>query len=501
MLTVRLPSRSDIKATVRDHKLLFALLGAGVVLRTLLAVWFWPVNGGFLDSGGMLLQEKYGIFRDPLRVPGYPFLLRILSVVTTQAFAIVLLQYVMGLATAAMLYWIVWKATANKFAAAIPAGYVLLSGDHLLVEHSILTEASTVFFTTVALTLWFLASRADRKLLWVLTGAAWTVAATTRFGPVILLPVLAGTLLIAPGAWRNRARYVALMVAGALPFLVAWGLAQGDSNGHYVPGYSATGWSLYSRVAQFANCSKWDVADDLRFLCEDPSTIKDPDPAKRRGGAGYYLYLGGPAVKRFGAPTPTEARGADVLQRFAIATIIHQPLDYLRTVTSDMLRYFDRGSGYDRAYSGANSDEEDLSRRSEGKGGAEEFLHTSAEQTGWDVPPFRVDDEVGMLEDWQRIMRLNGFGLLVVLLLGIGAAVRRGPGQRMAVLFVGTGIVYAALPALTQTTAYRHSIPAFCFLVAGAAILIGRVLEQRRTASPPSEFAPNPVRDADPAPY
>jgi hypothetical protein len=28
--------------------------------------------------------------------------------------------------------------------------------------------------------------------------------------------VLAGTLLIAPGAWRNRAQYVGLMIAGAL---------------------------------------------------------------------------------------------------------------------------------------------------------------------------------------------------------------------------------------------------------------------------------------------
>jgi hypothetical protein len=497
MATVHLPRRPDTKAIVRDHKLLFVLLGAGTLLRTLLSVWFWPVNGGFLDSTGMLWQAEYGIFRDPLRVPGYPFLLRILSVVTTHAFAIVLLQYAMGLATAVMLYWIVWKTTANKFAAAIPAGYVLLSGDHLVSEHSILTEASTVFFTTVAITLWFLASRTDRKLLWALTGAAWTVAATTRFGPVVLLAVLAGTLLIAPGAWRVRARCAGLMLAGALPLLVAWGVAQGDSNGHYVPGYSATGWSLYSRVAQFADCTKWDVADDLKFLCEDPSTIKHPDIAKRRGGAGFYLYQGGPAVKRFGSPTPTEAPGADVLQRFAIATIIHQPLDYLRTVTSDMLRYFDRASGFDRWYSGANSDEQDLSRR--GVGGSEALLLTTAKETGWDVPAFSVDDEIGMLEDWQRMMRLNGAGLLVVLLLGIAAAVRRGAGQRMAALFVGTAIVYAALPAMTQTTAYRHSIPAFCFLVAGAAILIGRVLEQRRTAPPPSEVKAESAPDAEPA--
>lgn len=496
---MRLPRRPDITAIIRDHKLLFALLGVGIVLRVLLAVWYWPVNGGFLDSSAMLLQEKYGIFRDPLRVPGYPFLLRILGVVTTHAFAIVLLQYVMGLATAVMLYWVVWKTTASKLAAAIPAAYVLLSGDHLVSEHSILTEASTVFFTAVAITLWFVASRADRKLLWVLTGTAWTVAATTRFGPVVLVAVLAGTLFIAPGAWRVRARSVGLMVAGALPLLVAWGVAQGDSNGHYVPGYSATGWSLYSRVAQFADCSKWDVEDDLRFLCESPSTIKHPDLAKRRGGAGYYLYQGGPAVKRFGAPTPTDAPGADVLQRFAVATIIHQPLDYLRTVTSDMLRYFDRNNGFDRWYAGAGADEQDLSRRGAGAGSSEELLRSVAEETGWDVPAFSVDDEVGMLEDWQRMMRLNGLGLLVVLLLGIGAAVRRGAGQRMAALFVGTGIVYAALPALTQTTAYRHSIPAFCFLVAGAAILIGRVLEQRRTTASRSEVTPKAAHDAEPA--
>ena len=89
MLAVRLPTRSETKATVRDHKLLFAVLAVGVLLRVLLSVWYWPVNGGFLDSTGMLLQEKYGIFRDPLRVPGYPFLLRIVSVVTTDVFVVV----------------------------------------------------------------------------------------------------------------------------------------------------------------------------------------------------------------------------------------------------------------------------------------------------------------------------------------------------------------------------------------------------------------------------
>lgn len=496
MPAVRFPRGAEVKATIRGHKLLFLLLGVGLVLRVLLSVWYWPVNGGFADSSGMLWQERYGIFRDPLRVPGYPFLLRILNIFTNHAFAIVVVQYLMGFATAVMLYWIVWKTTANKIAAAIPAGYVLLAGDHLVSEHSILTEASTVFFTTVAITLWFVASRGDRKLLWALTGAAWTVAATTRFGAVILLAVFAGTLLIAPGAWRVRARSVGLMVAGALPFLVAWGVAQGDSNGHYFPGYSATGWSLYSRVAQFADCRKWTPAEDLRFLCDDPRPIKDPDPAKRRGGAGYYLYQGGPAVKRFGAPTPTAAPGADVLQRFAVATIIHQPLDYARTVTSDMLRYFDRANGYDRWYSGAHSDEQDLSRQAPGPGGAEELLQSVAKETGWNVPAFSVDDEVGMLEDWQRMLRLNGAGLLVVLLLGIAAAVRRGTGQRMAAVFVGIAIVYLALPAMTQTTAYRHSIPAFCFLVAGAAIMIARLLERRQTVPPSAEVG----AQAEPAP-
>jgi hypothetical protein len=280
--------------------------------------------------------------------------------------------------------------------------------------------------------------------------------------------------------------------------LLAWGIAQGDSNGHYVPGYSATGWSLYSRVAQFADCTKWDVEADLKFLCEDPKTIKGADFATRRGGAGFYLYQGGPAVKRFGAPTPTDAPGADVLQRFAVATIIHQPLDYARTVTSDMLRYFDRSNGFDRWYSGSNSDEQDLSRRGDAPGSSEDFLHATAKETGWDVPAFSQDDEIGMLEDWQRMMRLNGLGLLIVLLLGIAAAVRRGTGQRIAAVFVGIAIVYLALPAMTQTTAYRHSIPAFCFLVAGAAIMIGRVLAQRRTAPPPSDAAPTRVRDAEP---
>lgn len=475
---------------LREHRLLLALIAVGVFLRVLLAVWFWPVNGGFLDSSAILNQTEYGIFGDPLRLPGYPFLIRMIEVVWPHVFAIVLVQYSFGVATAVMLYWLVWNATGSKLGAAIPAAYVLLAGDHLVVEHSILGEASMNFFTTAALTLWVAASCSDRRSLWVLAGATITVAGTIRFGPIILVAALLATVLLTPGMVKPRLRRAGLMFLGALPLLMMWSIAQGDSVGRYVPGFQATGWSLYSRVAQFADCTKTDIDVDLRFLCEDPSNIENADVSKRRGGAGFYLYQGGPAVKRFGAPTETDAPGAAVLQRFATAVIIQQPVDYARAVTSDMLRYFDRGIGYDRWFSGANADEEDISRRAPEP---ELILDQTGEATGIEVPRFDVEESVNMLEDWQRMTRLSGFGLLCVLMLGAVAALRRGPGRREAQLLIGAAVFYAALPALAQTTSYRHSIPVFYLLVAAAAVAVGRLLAYRAAVASASSAEPRKV--------
>lgn len=469
---------------LREHRLLLALVAGGLVLRSLLAVWFWPVHGGFLDSSAILNQTAFGIFRDPLRLPGYPFLIRIIGVAWPHVFAVVLVQYAFGIATAGLLYWLVWRLTDSTVGAAIPAAYVLLAGDHLIVEHSILGETSVNMFTTAALTLWVVASHSERRWLWVLTGAAFTVAATIRFGPIVLVAALLATMLLTSGTPKARAGRAGLMLAGALPLLLMWSVAQGQSVGRWVPGFQATGWSLYSRVASFADCTKTDVDADLRFLCEDPSLIEDPNVAERRGGAGFYLYQGGPAVERFGAPTEIAAPGADVLQRFAIAVIVQQPVDYVRVVASDSLRYFDRNIGYDRFFSGANADEEDISRRD--PDGAEAALDRTGTATEFEVPDFDVEESVILLEDWQRITRLSGLALLAVLLLGAWAVLRAGPGRREALLLMGTGIFFAALPALTQTTAYRHSIPVFYLLIAAAGIAVGRLLSQRSAAAAPS---------------
>lgn len=462
----------------RAHPQLLAVLALGLVLRLLYSVWFWPVNGGYYDSSVLLDESRLGVFRDPLRLPGYPFMLRVVEHVWSHAFAIVLLQYAMGFVTAILLYRLVWSATGVRWAAALPAIYVMASGDQLVSEHSILSETTMVFATTLAVALWTVAVRRDRVWLWALTGACLTCAGSVRFGPVVVAAGVAATAVLVPGAWRSRARRAGWVVAGALPVLVVWGVAQHSANGKWIPGYQATGWSLYARVAPFADCRRTPVAADLRFLCDDPAPIRDPDIERRRGGPGYYLYEGGPAVRRFGPPTPTGAAGSATLQRFALTVILHQPLDYLRAVSSDTLRYFDRGIGYQRRLSGSDSNEQDIPRRAPL---AEVALEQSASRNHLHLPAFSVDDEIGMLGDWQRVWRLGGLGLLVVLLLALAAALRPGAGRREAQLCVGLALLFAVLPAATQVVSFRHGIPVIYLLVTAAALFLGREVAVRRT--------------------
>ena len=89
-----------------------------------------------------------------------------------------------------------------------------------------------------------------------------------------------------------------------------------------------SGWVLYARAAEFADCRRFTPPGGTAVLC-------DRTPQSRRRGPGYYLYLGGPGRAAFGGPVSHDG----TVRRFALAAIVHQPLDYLANLESRELRF------------------------------------------------------------------------------------------------------------------------------------------------------------------
>ena len=164
----------------------------------------------------------------------------------------------------------------------------------------------------------------------MVAGLALGYATTVRVVGLALLPVFGVWLLAAA---PRRARTAGLAAAAALALLAAYQAAEYAAVGK--TGLSRHGaWHLYARTAGFADCSRFRPPPGTRVLCQRA-------PRDERGTVDQYLFRPrqSPAFRAFGDPFVSTQAHVDALGRFARAAIVHQPLDYLREVGGDLVRY------------------------------------------------------------------------------------------------------------------------------------------------------------------
>ena len=97
-------------------------------------------------------------------------------------------------------------------------------------------------------------------------------------------------------------------------------------------------WSLYARVAPWADCTKFTPPAETQKLCETT-------PPSRRGylSSTDYIFNESPAARLFG-PSFRVSRyphAMTLLRRWSEAAILGQPLDYLHAVWLDTIRLVD----------------------------------------------------------------------------------------------------------------------------------------------------------------
>ena len=452
---------------LRPPAALAALLLLGLGARVWLMADYRPAYLSSNDSARFLhfAHIKDGMYEDTFGPTGYAAFLKVLRFVSDQLELTVAVQHLLGVLAALLLYAAVRRLGAPVWAACVPAGVVLLSGDQLYMEHALLSEAPFLPLLAGGIYAGVRALDDGRPLRWLALGGA-LLAGTALFRNVglILPPVLVLWAFASLPGRRVASAASAALAAAAVLGVYAIGAALDGGN----TGWTATsGWNAYGRSAPFADCDRFDEPPGTELLCEDT-------PADRRPGSLFYLWFeGSPARDLYGNPPI----GQETLGKFGRRAILAQPLDYVETVVSELPRFLNPELHH-KPYSGGGYFL--MSRR--GKDAEQKVL--SQLSRDYDHGAYSPGSSGDTIADWQRKQRAYGVvpGLFVGFAL-LGFAFARGPALRGLALFALAGGGLVVMPAATLTLLGRYTVPPMPIVAAAGAIgawaLVGRLRAAR----------------------
>ncbi len=446
-------------ATTRPRRLywpLVSLCAAGVALRVLVMVTYSSAvfvfyNGDSIRYARIAAPGYHsGLFSDPYAPAGYPAFLKLLRAIWSALPFTVGVQHALGIAIAILLYAVVRRLGTPRGVALVPAAVVLLSGDQLFLEHSLLSECVWGALVTGGLYAVIRGARGgDGDRRWLI--AAGLILAGSALARQISIP-----LLLVAGAWvafavRGRVARRTLAAAAILgPGLVMLGLYVGVA--HLEHGFTGlggrSGWQLYGRVAQFANCADFHPPGRTRLLCQST-------PPAKRPGLVAQLYDPSLPLGRF------DYQGKDdgLLRRFALDAIVNQPGDYLGAVLADWATA--AGLQSIRSGEGASPSMMRFSRLTPYGAPAPTVRDVAAyyqrAYTAIRVLPLRHWAQ--RLGRYQSIMRLHEILVIpLVLIVLAGLLLSRGPPRSGIALVFGFSLALYLLPPVANAWDVRYGV-------------------------------------------
>ncbi|WP_018653478.1 hypothetical protein [Actinomadura flavalba] len=473
---------------LRHGPFLLLLVLAGSVRALALAGYPGPLWFG--DSPGYL---RSGIDLSPgeLRPSGYPFLIWLLR--PFESFTVlVAVQHLMGLATGALVYALVYRAGraawpgrawAPGLVATALTMPVLLPTLQISLEHMLMAEA---LFTFVLLAAFAVVLWSPGRMPWwagVLAGFLMGYAALTRSAGLPFIALLLLAMLVRRAGWRA---VTAAVAAFAVP-VVGYMFWFQSVYGQFAMASSNNIW-LYGRVAGFADCSIIKPDPELAVMCP-----KRTDPRYSAAFAAMWT-----------ADSPFRAMdgwvyGADadrLAGEFTRAAIRAQPGDYAAVIVRDTVRSF----AWERElYPNPFTQLQYFFQDGERWPDARRLLAEDYAPDG-SGEPLIVDPYARWMRAYQAHADMPGTILGVLLLGGLaGGAValaRPGPRRvRRAVLHWvrspmvpwGVSLALLVVPAATADFDYRYIPPAtpFACLALGLALLVPRRAAAGETATPP----------------
>jgi len=457
-----------------------ALIAGGFAAGAAVRIWFAadyrPAFLGNDDSATYAWAAGHDLFHSPVRPAGYPVFLRLVHAVAPDLTSTIVLQHLLGLATAALLYGLLRRVGVSTWLALLAAAVVLFDGLQIFLEHSLMSDTLFEFLVVAAL---YAAVRAAEAGAWpwlVASGALMGLSATVRTLGIFLVAALALWMLLERGRLRDRITTTATSAGVAAGVVVVYLLVQWSATG--VLGLTqADGYNLYSRTATFADCSRFTPPSGTRILCE--ATPR----ARRPGGIFYEWDPGSPANRAFGGMP----HRSDRLAAFSRAAILHQPFDYLEAVGRDLYRYVNPAAFYG-VWDGGSPDQV----IEYGRGPQREARAQSFVAAYWSTNGF-IRRDVGGLIDYAKTAEVPGGGLLGLLLLaGSAPFIARGRARRVAALLLATAVILLVVPVASLLYDGRYTLPAYAPLAGGAALALQALGDRLRRRAPALSEVPAP---------
>jgi hypothetical protein len=470
--------RSLAARTWAGNRLFIIVLTPALLLRVDAELGYrWQ---SWFNDSFQYVQNTVHLTLDPTRPSGYSVWLKLLQPFHSYAL-ITILQHLMGLATAVLVYALArHRFAAPAWLATLAAVPVLYDGFEINLEHLIMADVPTLFLLTLAVTLLLWNPAGPSLRTCVTVGMLLGIADCLRSVGLPLLAVFAVYMIFTRVRWRR----VAATVVTCLVPVVAYAGMFDVEHGQFAM-TDSTGVFLYSRVMTFADCGKMHVPRDELWLC---------GPTPRLPMAQSYIWdnrspLNGFTPPKF-APTPNQ-----YAEDFAIRAVEAQPLDYARTVFHDTWRVFawkrvvfPNAQTYDEYKFGYKP--VPIPTWDNTKGGRYK-TYAGAYIQGNPLTQV-VNPFAPIIRGYQRYVWLPGTGYGLILLAGLGGIVlawRRLGGEAMLPWTISLALV--VIPAATAEFDYRYVLPAVPFACLAAVMafspgtaggdLVRRLAGRRRT--------------------
>jgi glycosyltransferase involved in cell wall biosynthesis len=486
---------SQVPRWLRLHWMLAVLLGIGAGWRLLTVLAYQPAIL-YIDSFSYL-DNIHDLRPDGLRPIGYDLILNVLLPLGGLR-AVAVVQHLLGLAIAVMMYRLLLRHGARRWLAALATAPVLLDAYQVQIEHNIMPDVW--FQAALVVIIWVLTWR-GLPSPWHAAGAGALIgfAVIVRLvGIALLVPalgylVVAGSLWVSRNGWRRIGLRAGAMAAGFAVLLVGyagyyritigvWGIS-GASDG-----------VLYGRAAAIADCDRIPAGTSERAVCPI-------EPRDQRFGVDYYVHdLASPALTV--VLPPGELMDA-VQASFARQVFANQPVDLAIAISKDFLKGF-------RPVRVDDANDVPVERwyfqPSYPYWGIQGRVNTRAFEFGG--VPIGVNHTLAeLLRGYQLTVGytpgpLLGAGLAIGLLGGFGIGNARRSGIRAASLLVSGFGVTVLLTAAAFEFSWRYQLPGLVLLPMAGALGITaftgplRRPGPRRKVNPPMQPYPDAVDTA-----
>jgi hypothetical protein len=471
----------------RRHWLLAALLLAGVGLRVITQLAYRPALL-YIDSPKYLIPglEKY----DP---QGYRVLVvQPLTWIGNLA-GVAFFQHLLGLAMAVVIYIVLLRRNAPRWAAALAAAPVLLDAYQLQMEQTIMPDVLFEVFIVAGLAILAWKPRPSLTAISVAGFILGASATVRQVGEALIIPALLVCVLATRG-WRSRlGRGALITVSFLIPVLVYMAYSSLTlGNGFELSDQGDA--VLYGRAAAAADCATLHLTAAERLICPSPATVRF---------LGIDGLVNNPSSPAYVADLPAGVSHQLVANSFSYAVLEQQPLRVAVAIGQDAVKLFaltrDTSPGDTPVWRWQFQDSyptypaaitiSTATQMSAGAGGGGGpvavrplalFLRDYQLHGGWTPGPF----------------------LLVALLTGIAGVAtgrRRGDGSAALVCLLVTGLgVAVLLGADLYEFSWRYQLPALLTLPAGGALGVAAIRDRfRRAGQPPVTWGPCPPSASD----